>query len=170
MSVVRHSEQRGFSYVDVMIAMVLLLVGILTLAAALTAALVKTTAGENQLRAKALASTVLENIMSARFIQIGGNPYTFDAIQNVGAGPGIFVTGEQPVYLSPGPDGIFGTGDDTGEVESGYTRTVLIEDVQNPLRPSPPNPITERRITVTVNYIERGFERTESVSTSVANY
>jgi len=166
----RLSRQSGFSYVDVMIAMVILLVGILTMAAALTAALVKTTAGENQLRAKALASTVLENIMSARFIKIGGNAYTFDAIQNVGSGPGVFVTGEQPVYLSPGPDGIFATADDDGETEAGYTRTVTIVDVNNPARPSPPNPITERRITVTVNYIERGFARSESVSTSVANY
>lgn len=166
----RHTSQRGFSYVDVMIAMVLLLVGILTLAAALTAALVKTTAGENQLKAKALASTVLENIMSARFIKIGGNAYTFDAIQNVGSGPGIFVVGDQPVYLSTGSDGIFATADDTGEVESGYTRRVEIVDVNNPLRPTPPNPITERRITVTITYTERGFQRTESVSTSVANY
>lgn len=61
---IKGRSESGFSYVDVMIAMTILLIGILTLAAALTAAFVQTTAGENQLRGKAIATSTLENVMA----------------------------------------------------------------------------------------------------------
>jgi len=166
----RRQEQAGFSYLDVLIATVILLVGILTMAAALTAALVKTTAGENQLRGKAIAMSVLENVMGARFVSIGGNPYSFDSIQHIGVGPGVFVTGRHPAYTNPGADGLFGTADDSGDVEEGFEREIIIEDVNNPIRPTPPNPITERRITVNVYFKDKGFERIESITTNIANY
>ncbi|MBK6424777.1 MAG: hypothetical protein IPF82_00845 [Blastocatellia bacterium] len=163
-------REAGFSYVDVMIAMTILLVGILTMAAALTAAFVQTSAGENQLRGKAIATTTLESVLAARFVSIGGNPYTFDSIQHVGVGAGVFVAGRRPVHLLPGPDGLYGTLDDYGDVEGSFEREIVIVDVNNPIRPSPPNPITERRITVSVYYFDRGFERVETITTSVANF
>lgn len=167
----RRSGERGFSYIDIMIAMTILLIGILTLGAALTAALVRTTAGESQLRAKGIAAAALENVMSARYVTIGGNAYTFDAIQNVVSGePGVFVVGRQPIYELPGPDGLLGTADDTGPVLEGFEREVVIVNVPNPNRPSPPNPVSERRITVTIYYQERGIERQESLMTSVCLY
>jgi|CXWL01.1.fsa_nt_gi type II secretory pathway pseudopilin PulG len=162
-------QQSGFSYIDVLIATVILMVGILTMAAALTVAFVTTTAGENQLRAKAVAMSVLENVMSARNVSIGGSAHTFGSIQHVGQG-GVFVVGKRPAYLDAGADGLFGTGDDGGEIASGLQREIIITDVDNPLRPFPANPITERRITVIVYYRDRAFERSESVSTSVTNY
>lgn len=164
------SGEEGFSYIDVMIAMTILLIGILTLAAAMTAAYVKTSAGENQLRGKAIATSTLENVMGARFVSIGGNPYTFDSIQHVGTGPGVFMTGRQPVYLNPGIDGLFGTGDDAGDVDGTFEREIIITDINNPIRPSPPSPITERRITVNIYYTDRGFERVETIATNVADF
>ena len=167
----RREGRRGFSYVDVMIAMAILLVGILTLGAALTAALVRTTAGESRLRAKGIAAAALENVLSARYVRFGANAYSFDAIQNVSAGgPGVFVTGRQPIRELPGPDGLVGTLDDAGAIVEGFEREVVIVDVPNPNRPSPPNPVSERRITVTVFDLERGLERQESLSTSVCLY
>lgn len=166
----QHSSESGFSYIDVMIAMTILLIGILTLAAALTAAYVQTTAGENQLRGKAIATSTLENVMGARFVSVGGNPYSFDSIQHVGTGVGVFVTGRQPVHLDPGIDGLFGTADDTGEVDGGFEREIIITDINNPIRPTPPSPITERRIQVNIYYTDRGFERVESIATNVANF
>lgn len=163
-------RQSGFSYIDVMIATVILMVGILTMAAALTAAFVTATTGESQLRAKAAAMSILENVMTARSVTVGGTAYTFDSIQHVGNGAGVFVTGKRPAYSEAGPDGLFGTGDDAGEILTGLQREIVIEDINNPLRPSPPNPYTERRITVNVYYVERGIERVESISTMVANY
>jgi hypothetical protein len=166
----RRNGERGFSYIDIMIAMTILLIGILTLGAALTAALVRTTAGESQLRAKAIAAAALENVLSARYVKLGGNAYTFDAIQSVGSGPGVFLTGKRPIKELPGPDGLLGTADDTGAVLEGYERQIVIVDVPNPRRPSPPNPVSERRITVTIYYQERGIERQESLTTSVCLY
>lgn len=165
----RQRGQAGFSYIDVMIAMVILMVGILTMAAALTAALVKTTAGEAQLRAKAIASSVLENVMSARNVSIGTNPYSFDSIRDTANG-GVFVVGRTPAYVNPGADGLFGTADDAGDVEDGFMREIIIQDVNDPERPTPPNPITERRITVNVYYYDRSMSRVETISTHVANY
>ena len=167
---IRRGGETGFSYVEVMIAVVILLVGILTLGAALTAALVRTTAGESQLRAKALAAATLENVLSARNVKLGGNAYTFDAIQSLGSGPGVFLTGRRPVRELPGPDGLLGTSDDAGAVVEGFEREIVIVDVPNPNRPSPPNPVSERRITVTIYYQESGIARQDSLTTSVCLY
>ena len=172
-AITRQSHQTGFSYLDVMIAMTILLIGILTLGAALTSALVQTTSGENQLRAKALAATTLENVMAARNVKIGANSYSFESIQNTTAPPGVFLTGRHDIFETPGADGLFGTADDsaTGAVQvPGFQREIVIENVDNPRRPSPPNPITERRIVVTVYYGDKGIERLERLSTNVANY
>lgn len=169
----RPSSQAGFSYLDVMIAMTILLVGILALGAALTYAVVRSSASENMLRAKAIASTALENVMAARNVKIGSNSYSFDAMQNASTPPGVFVVGRHDVFETPGADGLFGTADDGAGgavLIPGFQREIVIIDVDDPRRPSPPNPITERRITVTVYYTEKGFERQESLSTNVANY
>ena len=166
----RHRGGPGFSYIDVMIALTILLVGILTLGAALTAAFVRTTSGEGYLRAKALASSTLENVMGARYVTVNNVPYTFDTIQNVGNAPGVFQTGRRQVHKDPGPDGLLGTADDSGDVIAGFEREIRIVDVNNPERPTPPNAITERRITVIIYYTDRGFERQESLTTNVCNY
>lgn len=161
------SNERGFSYLDVMIAMTILLVGILTLGAALTAALVQTTSAESQLRAKALASSTLESVMSARWVKVGGNAYTFDALQNTTTPPGVFLANKHDIHEGAGPDGLLGTSDDNGAVIPGFKRQITITNVINPLRPSI---ISERRITVNITYVERGIERQESLSTNVAVY
>lgn len=161
--------ERGFSYLDVLIAVTIIMVGVLTFAGVLTLSLARTTSGEGYLRAKALASTTLESVMGARYVKIGGNPYSFDSLRNVGNG-GVFVDGRQPVHELPGPDGLFGTADDSGVLLTGFERQIDIVDVNNPNRPTPPNPITERRITITIYYKDRGFDATEVIKTGVTNY
>jgi hypothetical protein len=164
-----HHAQSGFSFLDVMIAMTILLVGVLAFAAALTAGVVRSGEGATQLRAKELATSTLENVLSARYISVGGNPYSFDSIQNVSAG-GLFVSGKKPFYPSPGPDGLMGTSDDTGTPYPDLEREITITDVQDPNRPTPPNPITERRVSVTVYYKVKGFTRQVTLTTNVCNY
>lgn len=166
----RHRRaDRGFSYIDVLIAITILMVGILTFAGVLTLSLARTSSGEMYLRAKALASTTLESVMGARYIKVGGNQYSFDSIRNAGNG-GVFVDGRQPVHELPGPDGLFGTADDNGAILTGFERQIEIVDVNNPNRPTPPNPITERRITITIYYADRGVPTTEVIKTAVTNY
>jgi len=161
--------QSGFSYIDVLIAMTILLVGVLAFAAALTAGLIRSGEGGTQLRAKELATSVLENVMSARYISVGGNPYSFGSIQNVSAG-GVFVDGRRPFYPSPGADGLMGTGDDTGTPYPEFEREITITNVEDPNRPSPPNAISERKVSVTVYYKVKGFTRQVTLTTNVCDY
>jgi hypothetical protein len=163
------TDEAGFSYIDIMIAITILLVGVLTFAGVLTLSLARTTSGESYLKAKSIASQTLESVMAARYIQINNTPYSFNSMQNVSKG-GVFVDGRQHVQQEPGPDGLFGTADDNGGTVTGYDRTILIEDVNNPNRPTPPNPISERRITITIYYKDSMFERTEVIKTSVGDY
>src|SRR3954454_2489786 len=108
----RHrGEQRGFSFIDLVIAITILMSGILTFAGVLTMALVRTSSGESYLKAKAVASATLESVMAARYIQVGGQSYSFDNLQNRGRG-GVFEDGAQPVHELAGADGLFGTADD----------------------------------------------------------
>lgn len=164
--------ESGFSYVDIIIAISILFIGILSLGAALTTALVRTNQNEDYLRAKDLAASTLENVLTARHITFGSEPHSFDAIQNVEApgGLGVFVSGRRAVLDSPGPDALFGTADDTGNRIGSFERQIVITDVPNPNRPTPPNPITERRIEVTVFFTSQGIEREVTLATNVARY
>lgn len=121
MNAERQKRQQGFSYIDVMIATVILLVGVLACAAALTGAIVKTQEDEKQLIAKQYATAAIEAIFSARDV-LGRNDPTagdtpglgFAAAQNTAAGgPGIFPGGKRSIYVDDGKDGIVGTTDDT---------------------------------------------------------
>ena len=161
--------QPGFSYLDVLIAMTILLVGVLAFAAALTAGVVRSGEGGTQLRAKELATSVLENVLGARYISVDDKPYSFEQIQNVSR-LGLFVDGRTPIYPSPGPDGLMGTRDDAGTPYPEFEREITIVDVPDPNRPSPPNPITERRVSVTVYYKVKGFTRQVTLTTNVCNY
>lgn len=167
----RTRAEKGFSYIDVMIAVTILLIGILTLGGALTVAVVRSTESEGALRAKQYGRTALESVLAARYMSIGATEYDFDSIQN--SPDGVFPTGFQRVYETPGPDGLIGTLDDDqgGQpaIES-YTREISIRDIQNPNRPSPPNPITEREITITVRYVVNGITRDEVLVSRVTNY
>ena len=59
---IQKPNERGFSYIDVMIALVILLVGILASTAALTANLVRSYETEKQVIAKQIAlSTIITN-------------------------------------------------------------------------------------------------------------
>ena len=168
----RNASERGFSYVDVLIAIAILMVGILTLGAALTTSLIRANQSEDHLRAKDLASSTLENVLSARSISVGNQPHSFDSIQSVGSadGLGLFVAGKQNVLSDPGPDGLLGTTDDTGPQVGSFTREIVITDVQNPNRPTPPNPITERQVRVTIFYTVQGREDHVTLMTNVCHY
>jgi hypothetical protein len=165
-------REGGFSYVDVLIAIAILMVGILTLGAALTTALVRANQSEDYLRAKGIAASTLENVMSARGVAIDGTTYGFDAIQNVSeTGPGVFVVGRKAALSSPGPDGLFGTADDTGDRLGSYEREIVVADVDNPKRPvADGNPVTERRIEITIYFTVQGREDHVTLATNVARY
>ncbi len=110
----------GFSLLEVVISMAVLTVGLVSLLGVFGLAMASTQTSQQDMIAKQLANEELESIVTARNTsQLG-----WDDIQNVGstncssgAGScGIFLVGMNPIYNS-GPDGIFGTGDDTSAGE-----------------------------------------------------
>ena len=188
----KKSKESGFSYVDVMIAIVIMMVGILAMAGALSANLIRSMESEKRTMAKQLALSTIESIISAKEIQSPGVVAGWDSIRNVqpsvpaGDVNGIFLTGTNPVRTDVGADGVAGTADDacsgsgacnvsgepsnTSALINGFQRQSVITDVADPERPSPPNPITRRRIDVTIVYFVNQATRQETTSTILTNY
>lgn len=190
---VQKSNERGFSYIDVMIALVILMVGILASVAALTANLVRSFETEKQAIAKQIALSTIESIFSAREIARPGSVAGWGAVGNVGTNPdsngnmqGVFLIGFRPVREDMGWDGVAGTADDgcdagspcqvgsdpanTSEVVGGYDRRIVITDLQDSERPTPPHPISRRRVDVTVRYYVNRLQREQTVSTIITDY
>ncbi len=189
---IRKRGQEGFSYIDVMIAIVIMMVGVLAMVGALAANLIRSMESERRIMAKQIALSTIESITSAKDIQRPGVVDGWDSLRNVmGSVPvgeinGIFVTGYNPVRVDSGWDGVAGTVDDacsgsgpcvvsgrpnnTSALMMGFQREIVITDVADPERPSPPNPITRRRIDVNIKYFVNQATRNETASTIITNY
>jgi hypothetical protein len=185
------SNEKGFSYIDVMIAVVIMMVGVLAMVGALTANLMRSYEGERRIVAKQLALSTLESIISAKEIMRPGIIDGWPSIRNVSASPtpgaidGIFLNGWCPVRDEMGYDGVAGTIDDacsgtgscvvsgrppnTSPLISGYDRQIVITDIADPERPAP-NGISRRRIDVSVRFFVNRSARVETASTIVTNY
>lgn len=173
-------NEAGFSYMDVLIAVTILLVGVMALAAAVTGAVIRSYEGEQRLVAKQLAASTLESIFSARDIDVLG----WNSIGNVGSNPdpdtgigrGVFLSGQQQVMTGAGPDNVVGTNDDNGTAQIGFNRQITVVDVCDPDRPSPicpgrgTYPIMMRQVNVTIFYRVGNLQRQETASTVITNY
>lgn len=177
----RPKSESGFSYIDVMIALVILMVGILALLSGLSGSILQSRGHEQQVLAKQIATSTMESIMSVKetdTARLGWN-----AVGNVGSNPnangvsqGIFLTGFQPVFQNAGPDEVLGTADDNGNQVAGLQRRIVITDVCDPDRPSPIcNPpgtsaIRIRSVQVTVTYNVGAVQRQEVLTTVLTDY
>ncbi len=161
---------KGFSLIEVMIAMVVLTIGIFGLLSVLSYAMAATHSSQEDMIAKQLASEMMENVFTAR----NSAQLVWLQIQNQGAGTvpdGIFLTGLQPInqtpaagnnaglmntpeYLAsapkiltmPGPDGILGTADDVAVPLTNFKRSIAIATV-------PGSSDQLRTITINVQYV-----------------
>lgn len=174
-------SEAGFSYIDVMIAVVILLVGILALLAAITGSVFQSKGQERQLAAKQIATSTMESIMSVK--ETDETRLGWDKIGNVCVPPaacpvpqGIFLNGFQPVEVDAGPDEVIGTADDTGNVQTGFQRQILITDECDPERPSYNcNPVGDlpvkiRSVVITVTYFVGTIQRQENLTTVLTEY
>ena len=176
------NSEAGFTYIDVMVAVVILLVGILALLSAITGSVFQTKGQEYQLNAKQIATSTMESIMSVKETtdptRLGWNsvgnvciPSTFCPVPQ-----GIFPNGFQAVKTDAGPDQIIGTADDNGTVVQGVQRRIVITDVCDPDRPSYNcNPVGTmairiRSVQVTVTYFVGAVQRQEVLTTVLTNY
>jgi type II secretory pathway pseudopilin PulG len=181
--------ERGFTLIDVMIATMVMMVGVLSLMLAMTTAIVSATNGQQQAQAKQYAQSTMESIFSARDIN---NPaiLAFNNIENV-SGPntsgGIFLSPTTPVTLSPiynstGCDGIIGTADDkygtSSCVNGAPTNTTPITPIPGFYRSIVINALsfnntgvpTVLAITVTIYYESNNQLLSQSLTSYMGNY
>jgi hypothetical protein len=172
-------HEAGFSYLDVMMAITILMVGVMALVSAITGGLTMTTSSQQALTAKQFASSTVEAIYTARDL----GPLGWNAVGNVGDVniPGaVFVTDKQNIYPTPGEDGIVGTADDQagpdgdsgtaddGVAVPGFQRMIQVADIPDPDRPN--SPITLRQIDVHIYYYVGSIEHEETFTSFIANY
>jgi len=174
-------NEAGFSYIDVMVAMVILLIGILGLLSGISASVLLSRGQQQQLTARHIAATTMESIMSAKETK-DLDRMGWKSIGNVGSNieagvpKGIFVVGVKLVKPGAGADEILGTADDDGVVMDGFQREIVIIDQCDPDRPSfvcpDPGawPVRMRTVSVTVTYFVGPTQRQENLTTVLADY
>lgn len=176
-------KEKGFSLIETMIALVILLVGILATLQAISFGMLYVQDIEKRGMGKEIARSTMETIFSIRDLQAFdpqvGETYNWNTIQVLsGSNGGIFLDGWKPVRENPGDDGIFGTADDacaaniqcvvgtytnTSPVVQGYERRVEIFDItENGV-------VRKRRIDVRVRYFVGRLQKEVVESTIVAN-
>src|SRR4051812_29378060 len=170
----RHKEERGFTIIGVMSAILILSIGILTAVPAFATAEASTADPQPNLIAREKALETLESIFTARNTQ----QITFSQIANIPNG-GIFVSGATPLWSAgndglvntaddlpfpaqgvcaagsecitlPGPDGILGTPDDAAMSLGNFTRQIEIDPILQPDGSANPN---LKQVIVTVSYL-----------------
>lgn len=174
-----YRRQKGFALLETLIAIVVLMIGLLAVLATFAMAIGNTTSVQLDSVARQKAGEALESIFTARQT----SQITFDMIQNVGNGTGIFTPGFTPL-TDPGPDGLDGTGDDvpaapvqlpgsSGVITNtaadvlvdlgNFTRQIQITDV-----PGNPN---VRQIVVTVRYpVPQGWTKSYQLQALISSY
>ena len=173
-------SEEGFSYIDVMIAIVILMVGILALMAGMSASVIQARGQEQQMVAKQTAASTMESIMSVK--ETDPARMGWNAVGNVGSNivagvpRGVFVIGMQDVRPNAGPDEVLGTADDTGTPSVSLRRQIVITDVCDPDRPSykcsPAGAaaVRIRTVQVTVRYFVGSLARDEQITTVLTDY
>ncbi len=178
------TTESGFSLVETVIALVILMVGILATITALSFSLLYVQETEKNTYAREYARSALETIFSVRDLQLfdaeGNNVnYNWDTLVVKKTGnSGIFTDGWTPIRENPGVDGIYGTADDTcaasgncgtgatansSAVVKGYERKIEITDIIKN------GNVKERYIVVRVKYMVGLNQREVTESTIIAD-
>jgi type II secretory pathway pseudopilin PulG len=176
----RKRAEGGITLLETLIAIVVLMFGLLTVLATFALAIGNTQTVQLDSIARQKAAEAMESIFTARQT----SQITFDKIQNVGNGPGIFTAGFTAM-TDPGPDGLDGTGDDVpaapitlpgpSGVVTGNSPPDVVIDLGNFTRQiqinNVPNNPTLRQITVSVRYpVPQGWFRTYQVQALISSF
>ncbi|HKM81702.1 MAG TPA: prepilin-type N-terminal cleavage/methylation domain-containing protein [Candidatus Acidoferrum sp.] len=174
-------KQKGFTLIEVMVAMAVLVAGVLSLVSIFTQGLRASYQTQIQYIAQQKAQEAMESIFTARDTRL----VTSAQINNVSNG-GIFMDNAQPlcatgpdglfgtadddctnnpdgIVVAPGPDKIFGTADDvTINLNPWMTRTILIAPVANTTN--------LKSITVTVKWTFEGQTSQYVIQSLISNF
>jgi prepilin-type N-terminal cleavage/methylation domain-containing protein len=171
------SNQRGFTLFEMIVAMLVLSIGLLGVASAISYSLMASNRGRGVTNAKMLVVSALEQMETLRntgqlsFAEISnaqqlgstfrGFPSDFRDVSTVPGPDGVFGTADD-LSTSPGPDGNYGTSDDVRDMtraRPGVYRQILITDL---------NPFL-KKVQVTLRYGPNGNEQKELVGISYLN-
>lgn len=173
------TRDAGFTLIEVMVGMVLLLVGVLALEGAVALGARRLTGSQDQLLASERAAEAIESVFKARDNRV----LTWAQIRNVegssGSDGGVFLDGPQEIHtpgddglvntaddgdldvvVKPGADGLLGTADDERTPLFGFTREIEIRDISDTLR----------RLRVIVRYRSATGEEQYVVTTYISAY
>jgi prepilin-type N-terminal cleavage/methylation domain-containing protein len=173
----KRSTEAGFTLFEMVVAMVVLSVGLLGVASAISYALMASNRGRGVTNAKMLVVSALEQMETLRntgqltFAEISnsqvagsnfrGFPSDFRDVSTVPGPDGVFGTADD-LSTAPGPDGNYGTTDDVRDMSRarpGVYRQILITEL-NPLL---------KKVQVTLRYGPNGNEVKELVGISYLN-
>jgi len=169
----------GFTLIEVLMSMLILSIGVLSIAGIFARGLQSSYQTQIQYIAQQKAQEAMETIFTARDTKV----LTFAQIANVSQG-GVFKDGPQPLWASgpdglfgtqdddstqpdviiiaPGPDQMFGTADDVSiNLNPWMTRTILIQ---------PTNTTGLNKITITMNWTYQGLTNSFVLETFLSNY
>lgn len=171
------SNDGGFTLFEMVVAMLVLSVGLLGVASAISYALMASNRGRGVTNAKMLVVSALEQMETLRntgqltFQEISnsqvsgsafrGFPSDFRDVSTVPGPDGVFGTADD-LSTAPGPDGNYGTTDDVRDMtraRPGVYRQIVITDL-NPLL---------KKVTVTLRYGPNGNEVKDLVGISYLN-
>jgi prepilin-type N-terminal cleavage/methylation domain-containing protein len=187
----RPGKQRGFTLIETMIAMVILSVGILSLAAMLADGLAYMNTSQYDYIAQQKAAESIESIYTARNL----GQATWSTICNVGSAVctgGIFMNGAEPL-CDPGPDNIIGSADDFSGTNcsvspdsilttdsTGKYPTTMTSAAKIPLTAYQfqrtititafPNVANLRTITVLITYQAGRFNKSYTLTANISNF
>jgi prepilin-type N-terminal cleavage/methylation domain-containing protein len=159
--------ESGFTMLEMVVAMVIMMIGLLSLAQVLGYSLSVSNRGRGVTNTKLLVISMLEQMENLR----NTGQLTFGQIANAGSVDNSnaslnfsgFQTGFKPVSVNPGSDGIFGTSDDptgSGQVRAGFERQVVISSLSTDLK----------KVEVTLRYSDPGgAQRTVSGTSYLHN-
>ena len=174
------SNQKGFTYIEVMCAIVILMVGILAQLSAITLSMFRQRESEKQTTARQLASSTLESIFAARDLGNSGGISSFNTINNTNVNSaGIFLAGWNPIRENAGNDGIHGTADDACAINTAcqvgsytnnsaamtdFERQIIITDIS-----SGSSTVKKRRVEVNIRFYVGRLLRQQSTATIMAD-
>ncbi|REJ75444.1 MAG: hypothetical protein DWQ47_08190 [Acidobacteria bacterium] len=177
-----NKKEDGFTYLEVVIAIVILTIGITAQLSAISLSVIRNKSTAERNVARQVASSTIESMFAARDLGSSTGISNWDAIntKDVDAVNGIFEDGWRPVRENPGLDGIHGTADDacTGTggctvgsytnnspIRRGIERKIEITDIVE----GPNIRIKKRRVVIKVRYFIGQLQTEEELATIIAD-